>query len=103
MFVCFAIVFWFLKLDEIGLRDGLLKRTIFAHGEAVVTPLSQEQAFDVRYGDIGDLWIMIWCFFSSYFSDAFVKGIYGKMFIWIVEKINSAIFKAKDPSAYRKR
>ncbi len=41
--------------------------------------------------------------FFSYFSDAFVKGIYGKMFIWIVEKINSAIFKAKDPSAYRKR
>ncbi|CAF3514389.1 unnamed protein product [Rotaria sp. Silwood1] len=71
-----------LKLDENGLRDGLLKRTIFAHGEAVITPLSQEQAFDVR--------------------DAFVKGIYGKMFIWIVEKINSAIFKPKDPSAYRK-
>ncbi len=59
----FSIVFGFLKLDEIGLRDGLLKRTIFAHGEAVVTPLSQEQAFDVRYGDVGDLWIMIWCFF----------------------------------------
>jgi hypothetical protein len=36
-------------------------------------------------------------------SDAFVKGIYGKMFIWIVEKINSAIFKPKDQSAYRKR
>ncbi|CAF1182030.1 unnamed protein product [Adineta steineri] len=71
-----------LKLDDNGLRDGLLKRTIFAHGEAVVTPLSQQQAFDVR--------------------DAFVKGIYGKMFIWIVEKINSAIFKPKDPSAYRK-
>ncbi|CAF4575753.1 unnamed protein product, partial [Rotaria magnacalcarata] len=48
-----------------------------------ITHLSQEQAFDVR--------------------DAFVKGIYGKMFIWIVEKINSAIFKPKDPSAYRKR
>ena len=25
------------------------------------------------------------------------------MFIWIVEKINSAIFKPKDPSSYRKR
>ncbi|CAF4344249.1 unnamed protein product [Adineta steineri] len=55
-----------LKLDENGLCDGFLKRTIFAHGEAVVTPLNQEQACDVR--------------------DAFVKGIYGKMFIWIVEK-----------------
>jgi hypothetical protein len=50
----FSIVFWSLKLDEIGLRDGLLKRTIFAHGEAVVTPLSKEQAFDVRYGDAED-------------------------------------------------
>jgi hypothetical protein len=37
-----------LKLDENGIRDGLLKRTIFAHGEAVVTPLSQQQAYDVR-------------------------------------------------------
>ncbi len=46
------IIFEILKLDESGLRDGLLKRTIFAHGEAVVTPLSQEQAFDVRYEDI---------------------------------------------------
>ena len=41
-----------LKIDEKGLSDGLLKRTIFAHGEAVVTPLSQQQAYDVRYGDI---------------------------------------------------
>jgi myosin heavy subunit len=39
----------FLKLDENGLCDGLLKRTIFAHGEAVVTPLNQEQAVDIRY------------------------------------------------------
>lgn len=38
----------FVKLDERGLSDGLLKRTIFAHGEAVVTPLNQEQAMDVR-------------------------------------------------------
>jgi myosin heavy subunit len=43
-----------LKLDENGLRDGLLKRTIFAHGEAVVTPLSQEQAVDVRYANISE-------------------------------------------------
>lgn len=38
----------YFQLDENGFRDGLLKRTIFAHGEAVVTPLSKEQAFDVR-------------------------------------------------------
>ncbi|CAF1212835.1 unnamed protein product, partial [Didymodactylos carnosus] len=34
--------------------------------------------------------------------DAFVKGIYGKMFIWIVDKINSAIYKPKEASTYRK-
>jgi hypothetical protein len=42
------LIIQFSQLDENGLRDGLLKRTIFAHGEAVVTPLSQEQAYDVR-------------------------------------------------------
>ena len=43
---------WFcslLQLDEKSLGEGLLRRTIFAHGEAVVTPLNREQAFDVRY------------------------------------------------------
>ncbi len=30
--------------------------------------------------------------------DAFVKGIYSRMFIWIVEKINTAIFKPKPSS-----
>ncbi len=27
--------------------------------------------------------------------DAFVKGIYGRMFIWMVNKINNAIYKPK--------
>ena len=27
--------------------------------------------------------------------DAFVKGIYGRQFIWIVQKINQAIYKPK--------
>jgi myosin-7 len=48
--------------------------------------------------------VMRLSFFLSFFlSDAFVKGIYGKMFIWIVEKINSAIYKPKDTTSYRKR
>lgn len=96
-------MFAFFKLDETGLRDGLLKRTIFAHGEAVITPLSQEQAFDVRYEPTEKEFFSLDFFIFLTFSDAFVKGIYGKMFIWIVDKINSAIFKPKDPSAYRKR
>uniref|UniRef100_A0A3B1KCJ7 Si:ch73-194h10.2 n=1 Tax=Astyanax mexicanus TaxID=7994 RepID=A0A3B1KCJ7_ASTMX len=41
--------------------------------ESVSKPLTSEQALGGR--------------------DAFVKGIYGRLFIWIVEKINSAIYK----------
>ena len=37
--------------------------------------LSVDQAMDVR--------------------DAFCKGIYGRLFIWIVSKINSAIYRPK--------
>ena len=38
-----------------------------------VSTLSHHQAMDVR--------------------DAFVKGIYGRLFIWIVSKVNAAIYK----------
>uniref|UniRef100_A0AAZ3SL99 Myosin VIIAa n=1 Tax=Oncorhynchus tshawytscha TaxID=74940 RepID=A0AAZ3SL99_ONCTS len=53
-------------------------------GETVSTPLSIEQALDVR--------------------DAFVKGIYGRQFVWIVEKINAAIYKppSHEPKALRR-
>ncbi|XP_054125889.1 unconventional myosin-VIIa [Melozone crissalis] len=51
----------------------LTSRTIITRGETVSTPLSMEQALDVR--------------------DAFVKGIYGRLFVWIVEKINAAIYR----------
>ncbi|KAI1285881.1 Myosin-VIIa [Halotydeus destructor] len=57
------------------LLEALTTRTIFAHGDTVVSRMSAEQSLDVR--------------------DAFVKGIYGRMFIWIVNKINSAIYKPK--------
>ncbi|KAL4608480.1 Myosin VIIa-like [Arapaima gigas] len=49
----------------------LTSRTLITRGETVSTPLSVEQGLDVR--------------------DAFVKGIYGRLFVWIVGKINSAI------------
>lgn len=57
------------------LVDALTKKTIFAHGEKVVSPLSKNQAYDIR--------------------DAFVKSLYGKLFITIVSKINNAISKHK--------
>lgn len=58
------------------LVDALTMKTLFAHGETVVSTLSREQSVDVR--------------------DAFVKGIYGRMFVLIVRKINKAIYKPKE-------
>ncbi|XP_072551430.1 myosin VIIAa isoform X1 [Salminus brasiliensis] len=62
-----------LEVDSKDLMNCLTSRTIITRGETVSTPLSIEQALDVR--------------------DAFVKGIYGRLFVWIVEKINAAIYK----------
>lgn len=56
------------------LNDALMQKTIFAHGERVVTSLSKEQALESR--------------------DAFVKAIYGRIFVMIVEKINKTIHKS---------
>lgn len=69
-------------MDQRLLTEALTSRTIFAQGDAVVAPMSAVQSLDVR--------------------DAFVKGIYGRMFIWIVNKINSAIYKPKpSPTHFR--
>ena len=58
------------------LIDALTRKTLFAHGETVVSTLSREQSVDVR--------------------DAFVKGIYGRLFVYIVKKINAAIYRPKE-------
>uniref|UniRef100_A0A8C4X8N6 Myosin VIIB n=1 Tax=Erpetoichthys calabaricus TaxID=27687 RepID=A0A8C4X8N6_ERPCA len=55
------------------LEDGLIHRSIATREGTVSTPLSLKQAMDSR--------------------DAFAKGIYGRMFVWIVDKINNAIYK----------
>ncbi len=55
------------------LIQGLTQKTIFAHGERVISSISRDQAMDGR--------------------DAFVKAIYGNIFLMIVEKINKTIFK----------
>ncbi|XP_063162023.1 unconventional myosin-VIIa isoform X2 [Candoia aspera] len=62
-----------LEVEPQDLMNCLTSRTIITRGETVSTPLSLEQALDVR--------------------DAFVKGIYGRLFVWIVEKINAAIYR----------
>lgn len=65
-----------LGLDARALLDALTTRTIVTRDERVVATMTAEQALDAR--------------------DAFVKGIYGKLFVWIVDKINTAIYKVKD-------
>ncbi|XP_061684467.1 myosin VIIAa isoform X5 [Syngnathoides biaculeatus] len=62
-----------MKVDGKDLMNCLTSRTLITRGETVSTPLSMQQALDVR--------------------DAFVKGIYGRLFVWIVDKINAAIYK----------
>lgn len=58
-----------------SLIDALTRKTLFAHGETVVSTLSRDQSVDIR--------------------DAFVKGIYGRLFVTIVKKINAAIYRPK--------
>eukprot|EP00063_Salmo_salar_P095134 XP_014069969.1 PREDICTED: unconventional myosin-VIIa-like [Salmo salar] len=73
-----------LEVNCKDLMNCLTSRTLITRGETVSTPLSIEQALDVR--------------------DAFVKGIYGRLFVWIVEKINAAIYKppSNEPKALRR-
>ncbi|XP_065072621.1 myosin-VIIa-like isoform X2 [Ochlerotatus camptorhynchus] len=61
-----------------SLVHALTRRTRFAHGERVVSHISKEQALEAR--------------------DAFVKAIYGKIFVMIVDKINTAIYKSSPKS-----
>ncbi|XP_069825638.1 unconventional myosin-VIIa isoform X3 [Dendropsophus ebraccatus] len=73
-----------LEVEPQDLMNCLTSRTIITRGETVSTPLSMEQALDVR--------------------DAFVKGIYGRLFVWIVEKINAAIYRpvSNEPKVVRR-
>ena len=57
-------------------KQALTTKTIFTRGENVVTSMNTEVAMDVR--------------------DAFVKGVYGRMFIWLVKKLNVTIFKPQE-------
>lgn len=59
----------------------LTTRTIVTRGESVTVTMGRDGAADVR--------------------DAFVKGIYGRMFVWIVNKINLAIYKPSSTQLFR--
>lgn len=68
-----------LNVQPSQLIEALTTRTIWAHGDQVVADLSAAQALDVR--------------------DALVKGIYGRLFVFIVDKINRAICGERSPNA----
>ncbi|XP_059678564.1 unconventional myosin-VIIb [Gavia stellata] len=68
----FSIATKLLEVDASELQNSLTNLSIIVRGESVSRPLNIVQAADGR--------------------DAFVKGIYGRIFLWIVNKINSAIF-----------
>ncbi|KAM9316471.1 unconventional myosin-VIIb [Gastrophryne carolinensis] len=73
-----------LEVNPMELRECITKHTIIVRGESVSMPLTCSQACDGR--------------------DAFTKGIYGRMFMWIVNKINEAIFTtaSKEPGKGRR-
>ena len=61
---------------------ALTTKTIFTRGESVSTTLAAAASTDVR--------------------DAFVKGIYGRMFIGIINRINMAIYRPVTAGAQRR-
>ncbi|XP_008576577.1 PREDICTED: unconventional myosin-VIIb, partial [Galeopterus variegatus] len=65
-----------LQVQHQALWNCLVKHTILIRGEHVTRPLNVAQAADRR--------------------DAFVKGIYGHLFLWIIKKINAVIFTLPD-------
>ncbi|XP_044074657.1 unconventional myosin-VIIb-like [Siniperca chuatsi] len=69
----FSIAVSLLEVQMSSLATSLTHRSFMTNRERVTKPLSSQQASDCR--------------------DAFVKGIYNKLFIWIVGKINSVIYK----------
>uniref|UniRef100_A0A803TJP1 Myosin VIIB n=1 Tax=Anolis carolinensis TaxID=28377 RepID=A0A803TJP1_ANOCA len=73
----FSIATKLLEVDAGELHNSLTNHSIIIRGESVSMPLSVAQAAGVR--------------------DAFVKGIYGLLFLWIVNKINAAIYNPPSP------
>ncbi|KAF3858547.1 hypothetical protein F7725_011748 [Dissostichus mawsoni] len=69
----FSMAASLLEVKRSALAKSLTEHSFMTNRESVIKPLSADQASDCR--------------------DAFVKAIYNKLFIWIVEKINNVIYK----------
>ena len=70
------------QVKENEVLTALTTRTIFTRGETVSTTLAAGASTDVR--------------------DAFVKGVYGRMFIGIIDRINVAIYRPASNGAQRR-
>ncbi|CAG0899982.1 unnamed protein product, partial [Cyprideis torosa] len=66
-----------MRVREQALKVAITTRTIFTQGETVVSTHSVAQSQDIR--------------------DALCKGIYSRLFFWIVKKINAAIHRPDSP------
>ncbi|KAJ7381114.1 hypothetical protein OS493_004712 [Desmophyllum pertusum] len=62
-----------LQIPSENIHEAFTSKSTYASGELIYSPIAEESARHIR--------------------DAFVKGIYGRLFIWIVSKINSSISK----------
>lgn len=79
----FSVIAKLLEVDDAALDKSLTHRSFMTNREMVTKPLSSEQATDIR--------------------DAFAKALYGRLFVWMFTKINSAIHKPQtdEPSYTR--
>uniref|UniRef100_A0A672N0X2 Unconventional myosin-VIIa-like n=1 Tax=Sinocyclocheilus grahami TaxID=75366 RepID=A0A672N0X2_SINGR len=80
----FSVTAKLLEVDDAVLEKSLTHRSFMTNREILTKPLSSEQATDTR--------------------DAFAKAMYGRLFVWIFTKINSAIHKPQtDEPTYMRR
>ncbi|TRY91722.1 hypothetical protein DNTS_018969 [Danionella cerebrum] len=69
----FSVAATLMEVNDAALEKCLTHRSFMTNREMVTKPLSSEQAVDTR--------------------DAFAKAMYGRLFVWMFTKINSAIDK----------